>query len=201
MDFGQAENLLGNLGTAAIPEGLSAEGEGLGYDLSLLSGNRAAQDATIAPEVNAAVTGANTARRELSSSGTARGGGVNAALQQAGDIPTTASVDAITKLLPSAAGRAESAGGNIVGQGEGATSTVAGNELTHRGQTLSFISNLLNTVASLKPGGGGAQSSAPSAPPPAPIDPQQIPSLATSDPSLLSGDIFNSPDVTVAGGA
>src|SRR5271166_305072 len=194
--FGQAEDILGALGLGAIPEGLAGESAGLEYDLSLLSGNKTAQDAAIAPSVNKAVAGSAAKRRNIAESGTARGGGVNAVNQQASDIPTAAAVDALTTLAPQAAGAAASTGGSIAGLGETATSTVAGNELTHRGQSLGFASSLIgDATGALRPGGSGEPSApgggtaAPTPPPPPP--PPAAPAAATLPNQTGTSDLFN----------
>src|SRR5208282_3437568 len=111
---------LTNLFNWGIPAGESATGSALGYWQNLMSGNRTARRAAVAPEINAATATSDASKRQLATSGTARGGGVNATNQ-------TRSTDLMSKVdnllfgvAPKAAGALGAMGTNTLNTG-GAT--------------------------------------------------------------------------------
>ena len=173
----QGQHTLDDLAKSAIPEGMDATGRALDYNLALLSGDKAARDAAIAPEVNAASAQAATARRQLASQGTARGGGTNALTLAAEDIPTKTTVDALTALQPGAASSLGSLGSNLVGVGEHAATAEAGNALQQRQQNISATGAGLGAI-------GGVLAGIPAAKPPMP----SLPSVGEA-PSLPVGPI------------
>jgi hypothetical protein len=111
LPFGQQTAAQGQAGYKA---GQGDLGTAAGYLKSLTSGGRAATAQAIAPEV-ASVTSANdAAKRQLATSGTARGGGV-AGVNQQRDADAQAKIDeALFNVRPKAAGELAQ-----VGQAEG----------------------------------------------------------------------------------
>src|SRR6266446_4756935 len=93
--YGDLSNVF-NFGIGSAKKEQAAGGDLLGqaggYYSKLLSGDRAATMQAVAPVANAATSQADAAKRGLAESGTARGGGVNAASQQL-DTQTRASID------------------------------------------------------------------------------------------------------------
>ena len=106
-----------NVFNFALPQAESSQAAGqdsLGkagdYWGKILSGNRSAVSAAVAPETNAIRSGADARKRQLSQMGTARGGGVNATSQQL-DTDTAAKTDnAIFAARPEAAKETASIG-------------------------------------------------------------------------------------------
>ena len=90
---------LNNLFNWALPQAKSAVGTGLstlrsagsdvgsaaGFFRNLMSGNRSAVNAAVAPQANTAQTMADASRRQAAASGTARGGGTAGPAQTAKD--------------------------------------------------------------------------------------------------------------------
>ena len=72
-------------GTSALASAGSTAGSAASYFQKLMSGNRAALGAATAPEANAIQSGTDASRRQLATSGTARGGGVAGTAQTAKD--------------------------------------------------------------------------------------------------------------------
>ncbi len=107
------------------------------YYQKLLSGNRAAAMSAVAPTVNAVNAQTDAAARQNATSGTARGGGVNAANQQIDTSKQAAVENAITGAREGAAGGAAKVAGeegqigstqlsaalNLLGLGERAAAT------------------------------------------------------------------------------
>jgi hypothetical protein len=147
----QGQHALDALQKAAIPQGMEATGRAQAYDQALLSGDPAAEAAAIAPAVNASAATAEQAKKQVSSEGTARGGGVNAALQASADLPTKTAVDTITALQPGAAANLTNLGAGLTATGVGAAGTEAGIASGTRGQNTSFLDSILSRM---KPGGG-----------------------------------------------
>jgi hypothetical protein len=117
-------SLLNQEAKSATAAGESAVGDSLAYYKKLLSGDPAAQASAIAPVTNAVAGQQQQQKQALSSEGTARGGGVNAAVQQTGDAASKAAVDALTSLAPGAAGQEASVGGATAGRGLGAATSL-----------------------------------------------------------------------------
>jgi hypothetical protein len=116
-ETGQAQGLLGQAGS---------------YYSSLLSGNRQATLSAVAPTVNAANATTDAAKRGIASSGTARGGGVNATGQTLEDQKRASIDNAVNSAKAGAAGGAMAVGGtmasqagNLLGMGESAASNLA----------------------------------------------------------------------------
>jgi hypothetical protein len=111
--FGKMENIF----NYAIPQGESQQAKGNesldkagDYWSKILSGNRAAVSAAVAPETNAVRSGADARKRQLATSGTARGGGTSATSQTL-DTETQAKTDnAIFAARPEAAKETASIG-------------------------------------------------------------------------------------------
>lgn len=106
-------------GANSTAAGTDAMSSSLGYWQKLLSGNRATAQQAVAPEANAAMSQADAQKRQLASSGTARGGGVNAVNQQR-DTDTMAKVDnALFGARPQAATQVAKVGSDIAHTGLG----------------------------------------------------------------------------------
>ena len=116
--------LFGQEAQSAVPAGESAVGDSLAYYKKLMSGDPAAQASAIAPVTNAVAGQQQQQKQALSSEGTARGGGTNAATQQTGDAASKAATDALTALMPGAASAEASIGGATAGRGLQAASNL-----------------------------------------------------------------------------
>jgi len=113
----QSQNLLGQAG---------------GYYSSLLSGDRNATLSAVAPTVNAANATTDASKRSIATSGTARGGGVNATTATLDDQKRASIDNAVNEAKSKAASGATSVGGtmasqagNLLGMGEGSASSLA----------------------------------------------------------------------------
>jgi hypothetical protein len=104
-------------GGQAIGAGQQNLGAAGNYFQSLLSGNRAGMSAAIAPETNAIRSATDASKRQIATSGTARGGGVNSTNQQIGDKSTAAVDNAIFAARPEAAKGATQVGATELGAG------------------------------------------------------------------------------------
>lgn len=127
---------LNNLFNFALPAGESTFAQGAAdtgtassYWRNLLSGNRQALDAAVAPERNAALSASDAAKRQAATMGTARGGGVAGENRTIGDRTQAAIDNAIMSVRGKAAealgrtGSTElSAALNALGLGESAAS-------------------------------------------------------------------------------
>lgn len=100
IDMMKDSKATGDATTASGMEGLDKAG---GYWNSILSGNRTAVNAAIAPETNAINAGADATKRQIATSGTARGGGVNSTNQQVNSNTRAATDNAIFSARPKAA--------------------------------------------------------------------------------------------------
>lgn len=90
-------------GKGALAAGEDSLGDANAYYKKLLSGNRVAQLQAVAPTVNAANATEDAQKKALATSGTARGGGVDATVQQL-DTAKNATIDnAISGVMPGAA--------------------------------------------------------------------------------------------------
>jgi hypothetical protein len=150
---------LGPAAESAIPQGLSAEGDALSYFRGITSGNRQLEAEAAAPAVNAVSAQNEAEKQRLSSEGTGRGGGVNAAQQATGDAATKASVDVLTNLAPQAATAEAGIGGAVTGQGLSAASeqgslatTARATDLAHQTAEGADVGKLAS--AALGVGGG-----------------------------------------------
>jgi hypothetical protein len=79
-------------GESSFKAGQSQLGDAASYWKGILSGNRTAVNAATAPAANAARTSADAAKRQIATSGTARGGGTAGTNQQVND-KTRATID------------------------------------------------------------------------------------------------------------
>jgi hypothetical protein len=112
-------------GKQANAAGNSSLGAAGSYWNSLLSGNRAATSAAIAPETNQINSAADASRRQQAATGTARGGGVAGANQQQ-QTNTQAQVDnAIFAVRPQAAQQTAQIGGQELNEAQGLFGTSA----------------------------------------------------------------------------
>jgi hypothetical protein len=90
-------------GEQAFKTGQSMVGDAASYWKNILTGNRASVSAAVAPETNAVRAGADASKRQLATSGTARGGGVNAASRTLDDSTRAKTDNAIFGARPEAA--------------------------------------------------------------------------------------------------
>lgn len=129
--YGDLENVF-NYGMSQGKGTMAAGEEALGgadaWYKKLLSGNRVAQLSAVAPTVNAANAQEDAQKQALATSGTARGGGVNATTQQLDTAKNSTIDNAINEVTPGAA-KGETAIGatqaqiaaNLLGLGENAS--------------------------------------------------------------------------------
>lgn len=122
--------------TAAGTAGLDAAS---GYWQKLLSGNRATALSAIAPETSAIEAGEDATRRQMATSGTARGGGVASTAATAHDKSMSEIDTAIMGARPQAAGEVAkigstevSAGLNALGLGENAAADLTKDAISSR---------------------------------------------------------------------
>lgn len=117
--YGDLSNLFNygmNQGKNATSESSDLLGQAGGYFSKLLSGDRSATLSAVAPTVNAADTMTDAAKRNLSSSGTARGGGINSTTQTLEDSKRASIDSAINNARGDAAKGATSVGGTVAAQ-------------------------------------------------------------------------------------
>jgi hypothetical protein len=100
-ETGQSQDLLGQAG---------------GYYSKLLSGDRAATLSAVAPTVNAANSQTDATKRNIASSGTARGGGVNAVTASLDDSKRANIDNAVNDAKGKAAIGATATGGTMASQ-------------------------------------------------------------------------------------
>lgn len=143
----KSEGNLANVFNYALPTAQSQQAAGTAdtgaasnYWKGILSGNRSALMASAAPEINAVNASADASRKEAAATGTARGGGVNAANRTAGDNTTAQITNALFAQRPEAAKGAAGVGAtelsdasNKLGLGTQATSA-AGNQALQQEQ-------------------------------------------------------------------
>jgi hypothetical protein len=168
--FGDLSNLFNfgfSSGTAETGQAQSQLGQAGGYYSSLLSGNRSATLGAVAPTVNAANATTDAAKRGIATSGTARGGGVNATGQTIDDSKRASIDTAVNAAKAGAAKGATAVGGteaaqasNLLGMGETSASNLtslagssrAESNALHR-QKVGDAGNLANTVLDMLFGG------------------------------------------------
>jgi len=91
-----------------------------------MGGNRAARRAAVAPEINAATATSDAAKRQLATSGTARGGGVNEVSQRR-ESDLMARVDNLLfGVAPAAARETGAVGSDVLGKGITTAGTLSG---------------------------------------------------------------------------
>ena len=123
---------LSNLFNWAIPTGEEATGKAIGYQENLLSGNRTARRAAVAPEINAATATSDAAKRQQATSGTARGGGT-AGVNQQRSTDLMAKVDNLLfGVAPEAAGALGAMGTNTLNTGEATAANLSGQAASSR---------------------------------------------------------------------
>jgi len=141
-------------GEGAVAKGQEDTGKAGDYWSKILSGSRAAVSAAVAPETNAIRSGADARKRQLATSGTARGGGTNAINQQM-DTDTASKVDnAIFGARPEAAkevagiGRTElGAGINLTGMAGETATNLSDIAMKSRGQSYKINQDMVGKVA------------------------------------------------------
>jgi hypothetical protein len=144
-------NALGT-GQASLNKGLSDFGPALDYWNKILSGNSAEMQNAIAPEKDNILASYRAKRKQLAATGSRSGGTNEATAQseysQAGDV-----AGLLQKLRPEAAKATSDIAGKEaqLGLGESemgmsALSQLMQGGVAERGQTLSFISNVLSTL-------------------------------------------------------
>lgn len=128
--YGKADSL----GDFADSVGKDATGGAHTYFSKLLSGDPTAIGEATAPQQNALTAQTDAEKRRIASEGTSRGGGINDTLQQLSDRPITTQVDAITRLMPAAAGQEAQIGG----QQEGLASSIQQHLMSQAAQDRQF---------------------------------------------------------------
>lgn len=151
----EGQHALDTLQKSAIPEGMGATSDALSYFRSLLFGSPTAQAAAVAPQVNAASGQSEQQRKQISSEGTARGGGLNSLLQQTGEIPEKATIDTLTTLQPEAARSTAAIGQNLTSTGARSAEAETNNALNQRSQDLEMIQTLMSIFRPRSSGGSG----------------------------------------------
>lgn len=159
--FGKLSNIF-NVGLNAAQSGIGAGQQALGnvtnYASNILSGNRPAVSAAVAPETAAARSASDAAARQLATSGTARGGGVAGTNQQRQNETRAQVNQAIFKARPEAAGLLTKAGAaqGQIGVDESAIAERAAADTTHMAQSAraqdfkinqSIVGDWINVVA------------------------------------------------------
>lgn len=139
--------------------GSALQGQAGDYYSKLLSGNRTAALSAIAPVANTAATQSDAAKRQIATSGTARGGGVNATGQQLDTQRRSAVDDALNRAKAAAAGGAAQLGSTQVSQAAnllGIGSNAAANEADISSQSRALSQKLhdekVNAAADLAGG-------------------------------------------------
>jgi hypothetical protein len=164
-------------GASATAAGVSDIGSATSYFKNLMSGGRAGLNTAVAPEAAAATSASDAAKRQLASSGTARGGGVAGVNQQRqSDVMAkvdqllfgaqTGAASEVGKLGTATAGIGLGETGAAISAGGVATdaSTAALNaaiksrqqSFEQRQQTIDQAANSVdNLLSAFWPGGGG----------------------------------------------
>jgi hypothetical protein len=140
-------------GEGAFAKGQEDLGKAGDYWSKILSGNRAAVSAAVAPETNMIRTAADARKRQLATSGTARGGGTGATNQQI-ETDTAAKTDnAIFGARPAAAsevakigGVETAAGANVVGMAGETSTNLADIAMKSRGQSYKINQDMVGKV-------------------------------------------------------
>jgi hypothetical protein len=117
--FGDLSNLFNfgfSSGTAETSQSQGLLGQAGQYYSQLLSGNRQATLSAVSPTVNAANQQTDATKRAIGTSGTARGGGVNATTSTLDDQKRASIDTAINAAKAGAAGGATSTGGTMASQ-------------------------------------------------------------------------------------
>ena len=116
---------LTTVGASQTAAGAADTGAASDYFRKIMAGDKSA----IAPEIKSITNQADAAKKELATSGTARGGGVNAATQDLNATTRGQVADVINRGRTGAAGERAKIGAQETGQGIGATEA-AGSEAT-----------------------------------------------------------------------
>jgi hypothetical protein len=117
--FGDLKNLFNfgfSSGTTETNQSQGLLGQAGQYYSQLLSGNRSATLSAVSPTVNAANQQTDATKRAIGTSGTARGGGVNATTSTLDDQKRASIDTAINAAKAGAAGGATSTGGTMASQ-------------------------------------------------------------------------------------
>jgi len=117
--YGDLNNLFNfgfSQGKAATGAATDLLGQAGGYYSKLLSGDRAATLSAVAPTVSTANSQTDAAKRQLSQSGTARGGGINATAQTLEDQKRSQIDQAVNSAKAGAAGGATATGGTLASE-------------------------------------------------------------------------------------
>jgi hypothetical protein len=134
--FGDLSNLFNfgmNSGQAETGQSQDLLGQAGGYYSKLLSGDRNATMSAVAPTVTAANAQSDASKRGIAASGTARGGGSNAATLTMDDSTRSTIDNAVNGAKAGAAQGATATGGtmasqagNLLGMGESAATNLTG---------------------------------------------------------------------------
>jgi hypothetical protein len=156
--FGDLSNLFNfgmNSGANETSQSQGLLGQAGGYYSKLLSGDRSATLSAVAPTVSAANAQTDAAKRGISSSGTARGGGVNATTQTLEDQKRATIDNAVNAAKAGAAGGATQVGGtmasqasNLLGMGESAASNLTADAGNSRYESNQLRNQAIGNVGS-----------------------------------------------------
>jgi hypothetical protein len=140
--FGDLSNVFNfgvNSGKSETGASQDLLGQAGAYYSKLLGGDRAATLSAVAPTVNAATAQTDAAKRNIATSGTARGGGVNATGQTLEDQKRAGIDTAVNEAKAGAAGGATRVGGtmasqasNLLGLGETAAANLTDASIASR---------------------------------------------------------------------
>jgi uncharacterized protein (UPF0333 family) len=157
-----AMNKMKNVFNFALPQAEGQQAKGTAsmdkagdYWSKILSGNRSAVDAAVAPEANATRTAADASKRQLATSGTARGGGTAGTNQQIDDA-TRAKIDnSIFAARPEAAKETASIGktelsdaSSLLGLSSETATNLADISMKSRGQSQKINQEMVGKVTS-----------------------------------------------------
>jgi hypothetical protein len=132
--LGGLQNIF-NFGTSVAKSTLGGAAD---YWTKLLSGNRPAMSQAVAPETNAAMSTADAQKRQLATSGTARGGGTAATSQTMNDKVRAMIDNLLFGARPEAAKQS-----GALGEGALSTSTDAASNLAKTASDSRLTSNAL----------------------------------------------------------
>jgi hypothetical protein len=150
-------------GGQAIGAGQQNLGAAGNYYQQLLSGNRSAVSAAVAPETNAIRSATDASKRQIATSGSARGGGVNSTNQQVNDKSTAAVDNAIFAARPAAAQGATQVGGtelnagtNLIGEAANSGANLTDLAEKARGQDYKINQDMVGKVTNFIQEAAGA---------------------------------------------
>jgi len=141
-------------GEESVGAGQAAQGAAQNYFSNIVSGSRAGIMQAAAPEIASTLSASDASKRQLATSGTARGGGVASTNQQRNDATRSTVDNSILAARPAAAQALVNLGGSEVAGGSGLlgiTGSTAGNLASEasgtRQQDISSNEGAFSTIA------------------------------------------------------